>query len=240
MLSLHGADVVVGPNWGHSYANGSKADAKDGYPFPYPAWLIQPSNRGRFGTDWQSQGYDDAVAALEFVAKHQPGLSGTEEKERLRVDTDRLLVTGHSMGGHGCMLFSTHEPDRLLASACSAGWTSIRRIQKLNSSPLRDYKFNGVLQAARSESDADFLSSNLRGVPLKLVYGEDDDNVPPSESRYMQSLVDSYSGSASTVLMSELPHTPHWFVQNVPELFAVLYLEYIAHLLLPIGRPLKV
>jgi pimeloyl-ACP methyl ester carboxylesterase len=214
MLSLHGADVVIGPIWGHTYSFGNKTD---GWTFPYPAWLVQPSNRHRYGTDWQAQGYDNAVVALDYVAKHTPGLWNSDEQAALRPDLDRLLVTGHSMGGHGCMVFSTHEPDRLLASACVAGWTSQRRYVRINVG-LRGYVENGMAQSRMSEHDADFLSRNLLGVPFKLVYGADDDNVPPTEPQYMQALVDSYSGNKNTVQISELPRTGHWMGQNVPEL----------------------
>lgn len=215
MVSLHGADVPITENWGHTYSLGDEAHD---WPFPYPAWLVQPSNRYHWGTDWESQGYDNARAALEFVSKYTPGLSSPEERSKLLPDLDRLLVTGHSMGGHGCLVFSAHEPDRLLASDCNSCWTSQRRYGHLNIAPLRDYSGNGVIQARMSEYDADFLSRNLVGVPLKLVYGDGDDNVPPSEPRYMQELVDSFSGNASSVDVTELENTSHWYGQNIPEL----------------------
>jgi hypothetical protein len=212
MLSLHGSDVEITANWGHNYAEpGSDAY---GSPFPYPAWLLQPSNKYRWGTDWQVQGYDTSLSALDYLAKHMPGLSGDGERSNLKPDLDRLVLTGHSMGGHGCMVFSTHEPDRLLAVNCAAGWTSQRRYVRLNTSPLQDYKLNGLMQARMSEHDADYLAGNMKGVPFKMVYGQDDEDVPPTESRYMQQLVDSYSGDGHAVELDELPGTPHWFVQN--------------------------
>jgi len=216
MLSLHGSGVVTGPTWGHSYALEGTAD--DGHPFPYPAWLVQPSNRYQWGTDWEVQGYDNALAALDFVAKTMPGLTGDEERSSLSPDLDRLLITGHSMGGHGCLVFTSHEPDRLLGSACAAPWTSQRRYIHENISPLADKATNAVMQSRMAEHDADFLSSNFRGVPFKVVYGELDEDVPPTEPRYMQLLVDYYSNNATAAELGELPDTPHWFGQQVPEL----------------------
>merc|ERR1719486_459041 len=102
MLSLHGSDVTISPNWGHNYALQGDPTSS----FPYPAWLLEPSNRYHWGTDWQVQGYDNALAALDFLRKYTPGLRTDEERSLFQPDLDRLLVTGHSMGGHGCLVFS--------------------------------------------------------------------------------------------------------------------------------------
>jgi len=211
MLSLHGASVIVSGNWGHNYAKSQT----DGAPFPYPAWLVEPSNRYHWGTDWEGPGYDDGLAAVEYVRLHMPGV-GADDKPMMRVDPERRLLTGHSMGGHGCLVFSVHDPDRLLGSLCAACWTSQARYVRNGGSGLLDELSGGLLRARMSEHAADFLSANLRGVPLKVVYGEDDDNVPPREPRYIARLVDSFSGSVEAVERTELPQTGHWFTQNIP------------------------
>jgi len=211
MLSLHGASVIVSGNWGHNYAKSQT----DGAPFPYPAWLVEPSNRYHWGTDWEGPGYDDGLAAVEYVRQHLPGL-GPVDKPKMRADTERMLLTGHSMGGHGCLVFSVHDPDRLLGSVCAACWTSQARYVRTGGSGMLDELSGGLLRSRMSEHAADFLSANLRGVPLKVVYGEDDDNVPPREPRYIARLVDSFSGSVEAVERTELPQTGHWFSQNIP------------------------
>jgi len=209
MLSLHGASVVCGPTWGKSYDLTSEG-------FPYPAWLVQPTNRFHWGTDWEGPGYDDGLAALAYVDAKLPGANAAL-RPKLGLDMDRILMTGHSMGGHGCFVFSVHNPDRLLASLCAAPWTSQMRYVQSGKSPLADIFSDGVMKARMAEHAADFLAMNIRGVPLKVVYGSRDDNVPPQEPRYMAELVDAFNGKAGSTAISEIAKTGHWFGQNAPE-----------------------
>ena len=37
----------------------------------------------------------------------------------------QVLFTGHSMGGHGCLVFGPAYADRAVASMCAAGWISM-------------------------------------------------------------------------------------------------------------------
>lgn len=215
MLSLHGAQVTISPNWGQNYGT-------DPWKvFPYPAWLVQPSNRFEFGTDWEGPGLDNAYAAMAYVTENLPGAS-LEQRAYLGIDTARILVTGHSMGGHGCMVFSTHEPDRLLGSVCAAPWPSLAHYSG-SGSVLLDSARAGVQKAVVSEHAADYLASNIRGNPMTLIYGDQDDNVPPSEPRYFARLVGSYSGNKDAVKIVELPGFGHWFVQDIPEVKEALW-----------------
>lgn len=220
LLSLHGAAVTISPNWGHNYA----LDKEHGSPFPYPAWLIEPSNRFHWGTDWEGPGFDNGISAMEYVRMNLPGLKA-EEQPHLRLDAERLFITGHSMGGHGCLVYSVHDPDRLLASLCGACWSSQARYVGAGGSALIDEVSGGLLKGRMSEHAADLLARNFRGVPLKIVYGDKDDNVPPREPRYMARLVDSYSGFAGIVNISELNDTGHWFTQNIPEVADFLHMH---------------
>ncbi|CAJ1457019.1 unnamed protein product [Effrenium voratum] len=117
LLSLHGASVSLGNLWGHSYESHEEG-------FPYGAWLVQPTNRYHWGTDWEGPGLDNAPAALDYVRDQLPGIDGG--REDFGLDDQRVLVTGHSMGGHGCFVFATHFPDRLLGAACASGYPSLR------------------------------------------------------------------------------------------------------------------
>jgi len=209
MLSTHGANVKIGPVWGRSYAVTSRGD------FPYPAWLVQPSNRYHWGTDWEGVGYDNGLAAVSYVKKFQPG-APEAMKPILLVDSDKRLNTGHSMGGHGCMVNSVHDPDRALGALCAAGWTSMQRYNSKLLNPL----FQGLLQAPATEHAADYLMANMQGLPFQLIYGEKDDNVPPQQSRYMARLVDSVSHNPAAVQLVEVPKAGHWFEQNTPEMIA--------------------
>lgn len=220
MLSLHGASVSVGPGWGYSYEyNGSLAAAGEG--FPYPAWLVQPTNRWHWGTDWEGPGLDNALAALKYVQDNLPGAPGQGSLERKRktygLDANRVLITGHSMGGHGCFLFATHFPDKLLGAACASGWGSLNSYSGDVHAGLLDGTRRGLLEEPRSEHAADLASANIDGVPLLAIYGSVDDNVPPKEPRRMVRLVQSASGvTLGSAELVELPGAPHWFGQGVP------------------------
>eukprot|EP00930_Biecheleria_cincta_P078436 TRINITY_DN658_c0_g1_i1.p1 TRINITY_DN658_c0_g1~~TRINITY_DN658_c0_g1_i1.p1 ORF type:complete len:1509 (-),score=316.42 TRINITY_DN658_c0_g1_i1:31-4557(-) len=224
MLSLHGASVPCGPGWGYSYEyNGSMAAAGQG--FPYPAWLVQPTNRWHWGTDWEGPGLDNALAALNYVKDNLPGAPGHESLAHKRkthgLDSNRVLVTGHSMGGHGCFLFATHFPDKLIGAACASGWGSLNSYSGDMQSGLLDGTRRGLLEEPRFEHAADFSSVNVAGLPLLAIYGSMDDNVPPKEPRRMARLVESASGTTSgSVELVELPGAPHWFGQGVPQMSA--------------------
>ena len=53
------------------------------------AFVVAPTNRQKFGFDWQDWGRLDALEVLALV------------KEKYPIDTSRVYLTGHSMGGHG-------------------------------------------------------------------------------------------------------------------------------------------
>lgn len=218
-LSTHGAAVDVGTNWGRNYAWDDNTKE-----FPYPAWLVQPSNRNPYGTDWEEQGYDDGLAAMEYVARNLPGVPAGVDRSRIGVDTARRLVTGHSMGGHGCMVYSVHDPDRLLGAACCSGWASIGRSESYLSDPVGQ----GILQSPMVEHAVDFLAPNLKGVPLGIFYGDSDSTVSPVYPRYQARLVDSTSQDKSAVRLVELEDTSHWFTQNEEHL-----VEYLTERVVP-------
>lgn len=221
MLSLHGAAVINSPNWGRNYEyEGEHAD-KTG--FPYPAWLVEPTNRWKWGTDWEGQGLDNAIYAIEWVQAHLPGATCGSTAAEARaagcgMDTDRVLVTGHSMGGHGCFVYTTHFADRLLGAACAAAWTSFAVYAGSSSTEFLDQKRRSLNEFISSEHSADLLASNAHGVPMLVIYGSLDSNVPPPQTRYMARLVDSFSADRAAVTVEEVRGSEHWFTQNHPTL----------------------
>lgn len=221
MLSLHGSDVDLKPVWGDTYDyTGAQANRTNG--FPYPAWLVQPTNRWRWGTDWEQQGFDNILSAVRYVEEvlpMAPGATVLDRKDCCGLDSRKTLVTGHSMGGHGCEVYSTHFPDKLLAVGCAAAWGSIQSYQGgVAPSLLIDDARHGIMYAVGSEHNADFLSANLRGIPMHAFYGSADDSVPTTENKLMAQLVSSASGNPHAVPQTESPGVGHWFEQNTPEM----------------------
>ncbi|CAE7932890.1 alpha-Man-Ia, partial [Symbiodinium necroappetens] len=145
----------------------------------------------------ETLGLDNALGALRYVRDELPGAPGnvTERRKSHSLDDTRVLVTGHSMGGHGCFVFAS----------------------------LLDGTRRGLLEEARFEHAADFAHENLVGVPMLVIYGSKDDNVPPTQPRNMVRLLESAGQLVrlqkdSTVTAVELPGVGHWFGQDEPSL----------------------
>ena len=83
------------------------------------AWILAPTRHGAH--NHQNLGTQAIHAAIDALAFYSS--SSSHYVDRI-ADRNRLISTGHSMGGHGSFHFSTHFPDRLICSAPVAGWTN--------------------------------------------------------------------------------------------------------------------
>lgn len=155
ILTLHGASVEAS---GQAAVYTPKGWAR----------IVAPTNRGKFGFDWEDWGRIDAIEVLE------------------RVSPDRkAILTGHSMGGHGSWQLASHYPDRFLAVGPSAGWVSFESYTGLPS--LRAYGAAGrILERAASPSDTLQMKRNFTNLPAFILHGSEDDNVPVEQAFIMQ------------------------------------------------------
>lgn len=140
------------------------------------AFVVAPTNRRRFGFDWQDWGRLDAIEILDRVMEEYP------------IDPDRVYLIGHSMGGHGAWHIGTTHADRFAAIVPSAGWASFQlyvpwflRADELYADPNLTRIFEQCTNPDRTER----LLPNLRNVPVLAVHGGDDDNVPPTHARLL-------------------------------------------------------
>ncbi|MCK4721577.1 prolyl oligopeptidase family serine peptidase, partial [bacterium] len=140
------------------------------------AFVVAPTNRRRFGFDWQDWGRLDAIEILDLVMEEYP------------IDPDRVYLIGHSMGGHGAWHIGTTHADRFAAIVPSAGWASFQlympwflRADELYADPNLTRIFEQCTNPDRTER----LLPNLRNVPVLAVHGGDDDNVPPTHARLL-------------------------------------------------------
>jgi poly(3-hydroxybutyrate) depolymerase len=180
VLSLHGAGVEC-------------MDQAKAYAPKPDFWIVCPTNRGRFGFDWQDWGRLDAYEVLADALK----VTG--------VDPRRVYLTGHSMGGHGTWHLAANDPGRFLAIAPSAGWSSFESYapQSQVMSPLA-----WMWRAADGASRTLDLVGNLAQVPTYVLHGEKDDNVPPSEARR---LLDALTKAGGKPLSHFEPDAGHWW-----------------------------
>jgi pimeloyl-ACP methyl ester carboxylesterase len=186
ILSLHGANVQA-----HGQADAYKAK-------PW-AFVAAPTNRRRYGFDWQDWGRLDALEVLEHVKASYP------------IDPDRVYLTGHSMGGHGAWHVGLTHPDHFAALAPAAGWTSFELyipwfLQRayVHGEPraiaIRD-------MALRQDWPVRFVENALN-LPAFILQGGADDNVPPVHARMF---VKRFEELGYPYTYKEDPGKGHWY-----------------------------
>lgn len=160
ILTLHGAAVEA---LGQASAYASKDDAT----------LVAPTNRRPYGFDWEDMGRLDAIEVLNIAKKTIPH------------DPHRVILTGHSMGGHGTWQIGLTFPGLFAAIGPSAGWSSFfsygggQRFR--DASPIEQ-----MIQRAVSPSDTMALLHNSLMEDVYILHGDADDNVPVREARTMR------------------------------------------------------
>jgi predicted esterase len=186
LLTLHGAGVE---------ARGQVA----AYTQKDWAYVVAPTNRRRFGFDWQDWGRLDALEVL------------AEAKKNYKIDDDRIYLVGHSMGGHGTWHVGLAHPDLFAAIAPSAGWTTIQLyapffLQKsyLFAEP-EQLKFREMVMR---EDVAPLFLENARNLPVYILHGGADDNVPPIQGRLMSKYLNDLGYK---YVYDEVPGQGHWW-----------------------------
>jgi hypothetical protein len=174
------------------------------------AWVIVPSGRRRYGYDWTGQQLQSGYKALESILL----VLTEDQKGNQRPDFERILFTGHSMGGHGCYITSTRNSDYAVAVMCAAGWTTFH--QYIAYYTRSDYSFidgelRAILENSILEYNPDLYMENLKGVPFITRTGGNDEDVNPWHPRRMIRLYNQISASSDAGNVSEVPGKPHWF-----------------------------
>ena len=152
VLSLHGAGVQ-GRRQAASYS-------------PRPDfWVAAPTNRRPFGFDWQDWGRADAYEVL------------ADALARSGVDRRHVSLSGHSMGGHGTWHLAANDPDGFAAIAPSAGWIDF---DSYGGRPVGE--LDALWRGADRASLTLELLDNLVQLPIYVLHGSNDRNVPASEA----------------------------------------------------------
>jgi dienelactone hydrolase len=184
ILTLHGASVE-----GHGQA--AAYASKD--------WvhIVAPTNRRPFGFDWEEWGRLDALEVLEIA------------KKELLHDSQRVYLTGHSMGGHGTWQIGTTFPGEFAAIAPSAGWISFESYAGGVASTQADAdSVAAIIHRAGNASRTLQLQRNLDGVGVYILHGEKDDNVPVQQARTMREELGKWH---SDFAYYERPGAGHWW-----------------------------
>jgi pimeloyl-ACP methyl ester carboxylesterase len=186
ILSLHGAGVEAS----------GQADA---YRAKDWAFVVCPTNRKPFGFDWQDWGRLDCLEVL------------SEAKSQFPIDNNRIYLTGHSMGGHGTWHIGLHHPDLFAAMAPSAGWTSFQLYVPYFLRKSDIFGHPGLLairdMGLREERLLNFVENALN-LPIYILQGGADDNVPPVHARFFYSALKKLGYQA---IYREVEGMGHWW-----------------------------
>ena len=176
-LTLHGASVEA------------EGQAK-AYTQKEWTYIIAPTNRRRFGFDWEEWGHFNGMAALDHAMETFP------------TDPKRVYVTGHSMGGHGTWHFGIMHPGRFATVGPSAGWESFYTYGGNSPKPW------SAIQNARAHSDTMNYMENLADRAGYIIHGANDKNVPPKHGENLRDALKMYT---SDVKYHEEPGAGHWW-----------------------------
>lgn len=182
ILSVHGASVEA---IGQADAYASKDWAN----------LVAATNRRPYGFDWEDWGRLDALEVLN------------EAKKQYAHDPQRVVLTGHSMGGHGTWHLGVTFPGLFAAIAPSAGWSSFFSYGGSQRIAPNDPVAN-VMSRAMNPSDTLSLTRNTLLEQVYILHGDADDNVPVTEARLMR---DNLSKFHPNLQYFEQPGAGHWW-----------------------------
>ncbi|MGB9594804.1 MAG: prolyl oligopeptidase family serine peptidase, partial [Candidatus Poribacteria bacterium] len=181
-FTLHGAAVEA------TGQIGAYSQKSDGF-------VVAPTNRRPYGFDWQEWGRIDALETLNlFLADHN-------------IDPERIYLTGHSMGGHGTWYLGALYPSMFSAIGPSAGWVSFTVYGRRGPSPELDDRL-APFRLADLENDTLKMVENYTNLPIYVIHGEKDDNVPVNQSRTMVAELTRFH---KDFIYYEQPGAGHWW-----------------------------
>ena len=182
VLTVHGASVEA-----TNQANAYKS--KD--------WctIVAATNRRPYGFDWEDWGRLDAMEVWSIA------------KARFPHDPDRVILTGHSMGGHGTWQLGLTYPNEFAAIGPSAGWVSFWSYAG-GWEPKDPTPVEAMLRRSMNQSDTLLMLNNALPEDIYILHGDKDDNVPVEQARFMKKAL---SDIGKTVEYHEEPGAGHWW-----------------------------
>jgi dienelactone hydrolase len=122
---------------------------------PEDAFVLHPY--GRYCNAFKFAGETDVFEALEHCKKHY------------RIDSNRLVVRGFSMGGAGCWHLAVHHPDKWCAAAPGAGFAETPEYARINKDEVPAWE-----QKLWHWYNATDYAENLKHLPTIAYSGEND------------------------------------------------------------------
>jgi pimeloyl-ACP methyl ester carboxylesterase len=173
-----------------------------GHPQPVVEGVLLVAPHGRGSIDYMLAAEADVLAVMDDVCRDY------------RVDPDRIVLEGHSMGGTGSWQLGVHYPQRFAALAPACGnadrraWDAwkppLRRTREPHPLPPR---FAALRTHLLDTIDPITYAGNLLHVPVLVAHGAEDDVVPVGHSRNMALRLHELGGA---VEYCEFPFLRHW------------------------------
>jgi predicted peptidase len=183
ILFMHGAGERGGD--GLLQTEVGLANAIRRHPERWPAIVVLPQAPVR--RQWAGDVERIALAALEAT-----------EKE-LRVDPDRVYLTGLSLGGAGTWSLAAQQPGRFAAVVPICGWIVPMEGRTEYARDLRESGYDPT-------DPYGSVARRLVDVPVWIWHGTEDQSVPVVESRRMSAALEAAGGAAR---FTELPGVGH-------------------------------
>lgn len=194
VIFLHGAGERGDDNTAQ-LIHGVKRFAQDDFLERYPCFVVAPQCPNE--KIWASVGWWEASAAMKELPSDPMSnlikLIDSLEKS-LPIDTQRIYVTGLSMGGYGTWELALRQPKRYAAIAPVCGGTDLSKLDRIKDVPAWVFHGakDGAVKVERSREAVEALKK-LGGKPIYTEYpdvGHDSWNNAYADLKFYEWLFD--------------------------------------------------
>nr|WP_319571035.1 prolyl oligopeptidase family serine peptidase [uncultured Draconibacterium sp.] len=175
LIFLHGGSAR-GKDTLDLYSSGPFDQIYRGRNFPFIVVAPQCPKHLRWSTEnWFENFYSDLI-------------------KKYRIDTNRVYLTGASLGGSGTWYLATKYPDKFTAIAPMSGFTR-----------HMDYISENI--------------ENLKNIPIWALHGESDNVVPVEETDYLITKLSEINNQIKYTREKDVGHSIHWLVYPETEIY---------------------
>lgn len=175
LIFLHGGSAR-GKDTLELYSSGPFDQIYRGRDFPFIVVAPQCPKHLRWSTEnWFENFYSDLI-------------------KKYRIDTNRIYLTGASLGGSGTWYLATKYPDKFTAVAPLSGFTR-----------HMDYISENI--------------ENLKNMPIWAFHGESDNVVPVEETDYLINKLSKINNQIKYTREKDVGHSIHWLVYPGNEIY---------------------
>ena len=175
-----------------------------GHPQRVVDGVIMVAPHGRGSIDYMLAAERDVLAVIDDVLRDY------------RIDRDRVIIEGHSMGGTGSWQLGVHHPDRFSAIAPVCGnadrraWADWDQTPGKTPEPIPP-RFQALREFLLDSVDPVTYAGNLLHLPALAAHGSRDNTVPVGNSRNM---AERLKALGCPVTYLEFPWVGHWGFPN--------------------------